>query len=96
MFLCFPHPFPEYVPDEWEVPRENIKKLRELGKGSFGMVYEGLADLSDDQKQVKVAIKVSDGLLTASVMFDLVAFRSVLLSFGGLNISVSYPFFATH
>lgn len=31
-----------YIPDEWEVPRENIKILKELGQGSFGMVYEGI------------------------------------------------------
>lgn len=31
-----------YVPDEWEVPREKIKLLRELGQGSFGMVWEGV------------------------------------------------------
>ncbi|KAK3923159.1 Insulin-like receptor [Frankliniella fusca] len=31
-----------YVPDEWEVPRENITIIKELGQGSFGMVYEGI------------------------------------------------------
>ncbi|XP_028649838.1 insulin receptor-related protein-like isoform X1 [Erpetoichthys calabaricus] len=31
-----------YKPDEWEVDRENITIVRELGQGSFGMVYEGL------------------------------------------------------
>lgn len=31
-----------YVPDEWEVPREKIKLVRELGQGSFGMVWEGI------------------------------------------------------
>lgn len=36
---------PEYVsmqyhPDEWEVPRDNIIQLRELGQGSFGMVSD--------------------------------------------------------
>lgn len=31
-----------YVPDEWEVPRANIQILKELGQGSFGMVYEGI------------------------------------------------------
>lgn len=34
--------FSVYVPDEWEVPREKIKLLRELGQGSFGMVWEGV------------------------------------------------------
>jgi hypothetical protein len=34
---------PEYVsmtyqPDEWEVPRDKIIQLQELGQGSFGMV----------------------------------------------------------
>lgn len=31
-----------YYPDEWEVPRSSIDIIRELGQGSFGMVYEGL------------------------------------------------------
>lgn len=49
-----------YIPDEWEVPRDKIKLIRELGKGSFGMVYEGIAyDLVDGQAEVKVAVKVS-------------------------------------
>ncbi|KFM70272.1 Insulin receptor, partial [Stegodyphus mimosarum] len=30
-----------YVPDEWEIPREKVKLLEELGQGSFGMVYKG-------------------------------------------------------
>jgi insulin-like growth factor 1 receptor len=48
-----------YIPDEWEVPREKVKKVRELGKGSFGMVYEGIAKgLIDDSSTIKVAIKV--------------------------------------
>lgn len=28
----------QYKPDEWEVPRDKIVQLRELGQGSFGMV----------------------------------------------------------
>jgi predicted Ser/Thr protein kinase len=52
------------VADEWEVPREKIQKIRELGKGSFGMVYEGIAtDLSEDQPRIKVAIKVREELI---------------------------------
>jgi len=31
-----------YVVDDWEVKREHIKMLEELGKGSFGLVYRGL------------------------------------------------------
>ena len=48
-----------YVPDEWEVPRDKIKILRDIGQGSFGMVYEGIAhDIVDDAPKVRVAIKV--------------------------------------
>ena len=48
-----------YVIDEWEVPREKIKILREIGAGTFGMVYEGTAkNLIEGQPLVKVAVKV--------------------------------------
>lgn len=48
-----------YEPDEWEVDREKIEIIRELGQGSFGMVYEGIAhNLSDTEPLVRVAVKV--------------------------------------
>lgn len=47
-----------YVPDEWEVPREKITLLRELGQGSFGMVYEGNArDIVKGEAETRVAVK---------------------------------------
>uniref|UniRef100_H3DDJ6 Tyrosine-protein kinase receptor n=1 Tax=Tetraodon nigroviridis TaxID=99883 RepID=H3DDJ6_TETNG len=47
-----------YVPDEWEVPREKIALLRELGQGSFGMVYEGIAkDIVKGDPETRVAVK---------------------------------------
>lgn len=42
----------KYIVDSWEVPRENVQILEELGLGNFGMVYRGL--LNDN---VQVAIK---------------------------------------
>uniref|UniRef100_A0A8D3CD58 Tyrosine-protein kinase receptor n=1 Tax=Scophthalmus maximus TaxID=52904 RepID=A0A8D3CD58_SCOMX len=49
---------PLYVPDEWEVPREKITVLRELGQGSFGMVYEGIAkDIIKGDPDTRVAVK---------------------------------------
>ncbi|KAL5004286.1 hypothetical protein ScPMuIL_017742 [Solemya velum] len=52
-------PFNErYVPDEWEVEREKIKVIRELGQGSFGMVYEGIAaDMVPGKPEMRVAVK---------------------------------------
>uniref|UniRef100_A0A669EDC2 Tyrosine-protein kinase receptor n=1 Tax=Oreochromis niloticus TaxID=8128 RepID=A0A669EDC2_ORENI len=47
-----------YVPDEWEVPRDKIALLRELGQGSFGMVYEGVAkDIVKGDPETRVAVK---------------------------------------
>lgn len=47
-----------YVPDEWEVPRDKITVLRELGQGSFGMVYEGIAkDIIKGDPDTRVAVK---------------------------------------
>uniref|UniRef100_A0A667YS26 Tyrosine-protein kinase receptor n=1 Tax=Myripristis murdjan TaxID=586833 RepID=A0A667YS26_9TELE len=47
-----------YEQDEWEVPREKISILRELGQGSFGMVYEGIAkDIIKGEAETHVAVK---------------------------------------
>ena len=48
-----------YVPDEWEVDRDKVELLKELGQGSFGMVYEGIAKcLNEKEATLKVAVKV--------------------------------------
>ncbi|XP_062868944.1 insulin receptor b [Trichomycterus rosablanca] len=47
-----------YVPDDWEVARDKINLLRELGQGSFGMVYEGIAkDIVKGEPEIRVAVK---------------------------------------
>lgn len=47
-----------YEEDEWEVAREKITILRELGQGTFGMVYEGIAkDIVKGEGESHVAVK---------------------------------------
>lgn len=61
LFFCFL----VYVPDEWEVPRKNIELIRELGQGSFGMVYEGIArEIVRGQPEVKCAVKTVNEVAT--------------------------------
>lgn len=47
----------QYTPDEWEIPREKIIQLNELGQGSFGMVYEGVVMNLGDHERMRCAIK---------------------------------------
>lgn len=46
-----------YTPDDWEVSRSNIELIQELGQGSFGMVYEGLARDIKGVAEVRCAVK---------------------------------------
>ena len=49
--------FSVYVPDEWEVDRDKIELIRELGQGSFGMVHEGILR-GGEEDELRVAVKV--------------------------------------
>ena len=60
-----------YIADEWEVPREKIEIGRPIGKGSFGMVYEGVAsDIVKNEPKARVAIKVSTVVLMSTVSIE--------------------------
>ncbi|XP_035790294.1 insulin-like receptor [Anopheles albimanus] len=58
----FAHVNPDYAGvtykvDEWEVPREHIIQLEELGQGSFGMVYKGIVTKLGNDANIPCAIK---------------------------------------
>ncbi|XP_012935847.1 putative molluscan insulin-related peptide(s) receptor [Aplysia californica] len=46
-----------YIPDEWEMPRDNIRLIKELGQGSFGTVCEGQMYNPHTKTHISVAIK---------------------------------------
>lgn len=71
-----------YVPDEWEVPREQISIIRELGQGSFGMVYEGLArGLEGGKESTPVALKTVNELASARERVEFLKEASVMKAF---------------
>lgn len=71
-----------YVPDEWEVPREQISILRELGQGSFGMVYEGLArGLEAGEESTPVALKTVNELASLRERVEFLKEASVMKAF---------------
>ncbi|EPY88677.1 insulin receptor-related receptor [Camelus ferus] len=69
-----------YIPDEWEVPREQISIIRELGQGSFGMVYEGLAQgLEVGEESTPVALKTVNELASPRERIEFLKEASVRL-----------------
>ncbi|NWJ06535.1 INSRR protein, partial [Crypturellus undulatus] len=71
-----------YIPDEWEVSRDKITVIRELGQGSFGMVYEGLAqDIEAEGQETKVALKTVNELATMRERIEFLNEASVMKAF---------------
>ncbi|KAM9294553.1 insulin receptor-related protein [Gastrophryne carolinensis] len=71
-----------YVPDEWEFPRENIAIIKELGQGSFGMVYEGVAkDIVKDEPETRVALKTVNELASVRERIEFLNEASVMKAF---------------
>nr|XP_009940261.1 PREDICTED: insulin receptor-related protein-like [Opisthocomus hoazin] len=71
-----------YIPDKWEVSRDKITVIRELGQGSFGMVYEGLAlGLITEGEETKVALKTVNELATMRERIEFLNEASVMKAF---------------
>ncbi|XP_067209270.1 insulin-like receptor isoform X2 [Linepithema humile] len=70
-----------YVPDEWEVPRKKIQLLRELGNGSFGMVYEGIAKDVKGKSEVQCAVKTVNENATDRERIEFLNEASVMKAF---------------
>ncbi|XP_041035673.1 insulin-like growth factor 1 receptor [Carcharodon carcharias] len=71
-----------YVADEWEVPRETITIIKELGQGSFGMVYEGKAKLVvKGEAQTRVALKTVNESASRRERIEFLKEASVMKAF---------------
>lgn len=72
----------QYTPDEWEIPRENIIQLAELGQGSFGMVYEGILVPPDrENDRIRCAIKTVNENATDRERINFLKEASVMKAF---------------
>ncbi|CAH0562735.1 unnamed protein product [Brassicogethes aeneus] len=76
----------KYVQDEWEVPREKIKLIRELGQGSFGMVWEGEASDIRGKAYVRCAVKTVNEHATNSERMEFLNEASVMKAFDTAHV----------
>ncbi|XP_049874642.1 insulin-like peptide receptor isoform X2 [Pectinophora gossypiella] len=76
-----------YVPDEWEVPRGNIEFIRELGQGSFGMVYEGIAkNIEKGKPETRCAVKTVNEHATDRERIEFLNEASVMKAFDTFHV----------
>ncbi|KAL0128719.1 hypothetical protein PUN28_003826 [Cardiocondyla obscurior] len=76
-----------YVADEWEVPRKKIQLLRELGNGSFGMVYEGVArNVVKGKPEVRCAVKTVNENATDRERIEFLNEASVMKAFNNHHV----------
>ncbi|CAG9764513.1 unnamed protein product [Ceutorhynchus assimilis] len=92
-FMMNPSVNPDYMPsiyvvDEWEVPRKNIELVKELGQGSFGMVWEGTALDCKDVKELKTrcAVKTVNEHATRRERIDFLNEASVMKAFNTTHV----------
>ncbi|CAK1540177.1 unnamed protein product [Leptosia nina] len=76
-----------YVPDEWEVPRASIEFVRELGQGSFGMVYEGIAkNIEKGKPETRCAVKTVNEHATDRERIEFLNEASVMKAFDTFHV----------
>ncbi|KAJ2948131.1 hypothetical protein O0L34_g9931 [Tuta absoluta] len=76
-----------YVPDEWEVPRANIEFIRELGQGSFGMVYEGIGkNIIKGKTETRCAVKTVNEHATDRERIEFLNEASVMKAFDTFHV----------
>lgn len=76
----------QYVPDDWEVPRERILLLRSLGQGSFGMVYEGILKAQNSGEDTPCAVKTVNENATDRERTNFLSEASVMKEFDTYHV----------
>ncbi|XP_070072397.1 insulin-like receptor [Drosophila takahashii] len=76
----------QYIPDDWEVLRENIIQLAPLGQGSFGMVYEGILKGFAGNGDMECAIKTVNENATDRERTNFLSEASVMKEFDTYHV----------
>lgn len=77
----------QYIPDEWEVQREDVIQLGALGNGTFGMVYEGiLKNFNNTQENTPCAIKTVNESATDRERMSFLNEASVMKQFDTYHV----------
>ncbi|KAL5273262.1 InR family protein [Megaselia abdita] len=76
----------EYTPDEWELRRERIIRLKDLGSGSFGDVYEGIIEGENGEPNQPCAIKTVNENSTENERRNFLQEASVMKKFNTYHV----------
>lgn len=76
----------DYTPDEWELRRERIIKLKDLGSGSFGDVYEGIIEGENGEVNKPCAIKTVNENSTENERRNFLQEASVMKKFNTYHV----------
>nr|WML96173.1 insulin receptor [Colaphellus bowringi] len=75
-----------YIPDEWEVLRKQIELVKELGQGSFGMVWEGIAHDLNGKPEIRCAVKTVNEHATDRERLEFLNEASVMKAFDTAHV----------
>lgn len=77
----------QYIPDEWEISRDRIIQLSQIGQGSFGLVYEGiLKGYNNSAEDTPCAIKTVFENLTDRERINFLKEASVMKQFDTYHV----------
>jgi insulin receptor len=75
-----------YTEDEWELVRDRVTLIRELGQGSFGMVYEGELSSGGSGSPIPCAIKTMNESANCRERLQFLHEASVMKAFNAHHV----------
>ena len=76
-----------YIPDEWELDREKIELGKEIGQGSFGKVFEGIAHDVNGILESRVAVKTVNENASIRDRIQFLQEASIMKAFKSIHVT---------